>query len=212
VHELYGWYLAAMGRFEEAIEEEKRALELDPVSPEVNTLYGHVLYLARRYEDAAAQLGRALELDRDYWFAHMILGLAKQQQGKVAEAIEGYREASRLEPTSPEAMSALAQAYAVADETGEARGILRELTKWAKKDYVSPFNIGRIYAALGEMDQAFACFDQAFDERSFFLSWFLVEPSLDSLRADPRFAHMLARLAFPARPRSDGQREASIGS
>jgi TolB-like protein/Tfp pilus assembly protein PilF len=196
-NELYGWYLAAMGRFDEAIAEERRALELDPVSPVANTLLGHVLYLARRYDQAVEQLEKAVELDRNYWFAHHILGLSKQQQGKILEALEEFKEATRLEPVGSEAKGALGQAYAVLGEYGEARKILEELRDWAKRNYVSPFNLARIYAALGEEDQAFACLEQAYRERSFFLSWFKVEPALDPLRREPCFEAMLGRLSFP---------------
>jgi TolB-like protein len=197
-HEFYGWYLAAMGRFEEAIESEKRALELDPVSPVVNTLLGHVLYLARRHDQAIQQLHKALELDQNYWFAHLILGLALQQQGKMSEAIEEFQIARREERVSPETLGALGQAYAVAGETCKAVEVLEELEKWSKLYYVSPFHRGRICAALGRTDQAFAWFETAFQERSFYLSWFKVEPELDPLRSDPRFTSLLERLAFPA--------------
>ena len=91
----------------EAIAEERRALELDPVSPVANTLLGHVLYLARRYDQAVEQLEKAVELDRNYWFAHHILGLTKQQQGKILEALEEFKEATRLEPVGSEAKGAL---------------------------------------------------------------------------------------------------------
>jgi tetratricopeptide (TPR) repeat protein len=196
-HELYGWYLAAMGRFDEAIAQEQRALELDPVSAEVNTLLGHVLYLARQQDEAVEQLNKAVELDRNYWFAHLILGLAQQQQGRLAEAIEEFKEASRLERASSEAMGALGQCYAVMRETAKARDVLNELAKRSRQDYVSPFNFARIHAALGETDQAFACLEQAYRERSFFLAWFKVEPGLDPLRSDPRFQQMLESLSFP---------------
>ena len=193
----YGWYLAAMGRFEEAIEKEQRALELDPISPEVSTLLGHVLYLARRHDQAVEQLHHTIELDPNYWFAHVVLGLALQQQGKLSEAIDEFQRAKGEEPVSPETMGALGQAYAVAGESKNAVKILEELDKWSKRYYVSPFHRGRIYAALGQKDEAFAWFETAYQERSFYLSWFKVEPELDPLRSDPRFKSLLWRLSFP---------------
>jgi TolB-like protein/Tfp pilus assembly protein PilF len=195
--EFYGWYLAAMGRFEEAIEKEKRAFELDPISPEVSTLLGHVFYLARRHEQAVEQLHKAIELDPNYWFAHQVLGLALQQQGKLPQAIDEFQRARREERVSPETMGALGQAYAVAGENDKAVKVLEELEKWSKRYYVSPFHRGRIYAALGRKDQAFEWFETAYEERSFYLSWFKVEPELDPLRSDPRFQSLLQRLAFP---------------
>jgi tetratricopeptide (TPR) repeat protein len=196
--EFYGWYLAAMGRFDEAIEREQRALELDPVSPHLNTLLGHVLYLARRYDQAVEQLQKTLELDENYWFAHLILGLALQQQGRLKEAIAHFQWATHEEPVSPETMGALGQAYAVAGEVDKALEVLEGLDTWSKDYYVSPFHRGRIYAALGRLDEAFAWFETAYEERSFYLSWFRVEPELDPLRSEPRFASLMGRLSFPS--------------
>jgi len=196
-HEFYGWYLAAMGRFDEAIERVERALELDPVSPEVSTILGHVLYLARRHDEAIAQLHKALELDRNYWFTHLVLGLALQQRGKLPEAIEEFQSAARAEKVSPEAMGALGQAYAAAGRRDQALKALNQLEKWTAKYYVSPFHKGRIHAALGQHDRAFEWFEKALEERSFYLSWFKVEPELDPLRGDPRFKRLLQRLSFP---------------
>jgi TolB-like protein/Tfp pilus assembly protein PilF len=196
--EFYGWYLAAMGRFEEAIEKEQRAVELNPISPEANTLLGHVLYLARRYDQAVEQLHKTLELDENYWFAHLILALVLQQQGKLPEAIEQLQRTRQEEPVSPETMGALGHANAAAGEIDKATEVLEELDEWAKRYYVSPFHRGRIHAALGQREQAFACFEAAYEERSFYLSWFKVEPELDPLRSDVRFKSLLRRLSFPA--------------
>jgi len=196
VQQFYGWYLAAMGRFEEAIEKGQRALELDPISPEVSTLLGHILYLARQYDQAVEQLHKALDLDADYWFAHLVLGLTLQQQGNMPGAIAQFQRARLEEPVSPETMGALGQAYAVAGEVEIAEEALDQLEKWSRRYYVSPFHRGRIYAALGKKDQAFACFEEAYRERSFYLSWFKVEPELDPLRSDPRFKSLLQRLSF----------------
>jgi TolB-like protein/Tfp pilus assembly protein PilF len=196
-HEFYGWYLAALGRFEEAIDEERRALELDPVSAEVNTLLGHVLYLARRYDEAIEQLGRALALDDDYWFAHLVVGLVYQQQGRIEDAIEAFQRSRRVEDQSPEPIGALGQAYAVSGDKHKAMEVLKELEEWSKRHYGAAFHMARIHAALGETEQMFAWLDRAYEERSFFLSWLKVEPELDPSRSHPLFKSMLQRMAFP---------------
>jgi TolB-like protein/Tfp pilus assembly protein PilF len=196
-HEFYGWYLAAMGRFEEAIDEERLALELDPVSAEVNTFLGHVLYLARRYDVAIEFLNRALALDRNYWFAHLVLGLTYQQQLRMEDAIEAFQKARHAEERSPEPIGALGQAYAVSGRKDKAIKILEELQKWSEQHHGAAFHMARIHAALDEKERAYAWLDTAYEERSFFLSWLKVEPELDPLRSDPFFKRMLHRMAFP---------------
>lgn len=50
-HAYYGLYLAAMGRFDEAIPEAKRAVELEPLSAEYNTILGIVYFYAKRFDE-----------------------------------------------------------------------------------------------------------------------------------------------------------------
>src|SRR5205085_11270206 len=61
------WYgntlLTAVGRFDEAIKEGERAIELDPFSLVINTDLGSTFILARRYDEAIAQLRRTLTLE-----------------------------------------------------------------------------------------------------------------------------------------------------
>lgn len=95
-------------------------------------------------------------------------------------------------------MGALRQAYAVAGARDRAIEVLEELEKWSKRYYVSPFHRGRIHAAPGQMEEAFLWFETAYEERSFYPSWFKVEPELDPLRSDLRFKSLMQRLSFPA--------------
>jgi eukaryotic-like serine/threonine-protein kinase len=51
-HAYYGWYLVSVGRFQEGIEESKRAQELDPLSIETNAVAAQNFYFAHRYGDS----------------------------------------------------------------------------------------------------------------------------------------------------------------
>ena len=59
-HVFYAWFLAAMGRFDEAISEATRAHELDPVSPFTDQICGIVYWVAGKND-------RARELFTGYW-------------------------------------------------------------------------------------------------------------------------------------------------
>ncbi len=64
----------------------------------------------------------------------------------------------------------------------------------SKQEYVSAYDIAVIYLGLGEKDQAFAWLERAYEERCPTLEFLKVEPSLDPLRSDPRFADLLRRM------------------
>ena len=66
--------LSALGRFDEAIAEGKRAVELDPLSLVINADLGMNYYYARRYDEAISQLRKTLEMDPGYYYAHVELG------------------------------------------------------------------------------------------------------------------------------------------
>jgi hypothetical protein len=58
--------------------------------------------------------------------------------------------------------------------------------------------MARIYAELGQRDEAFKWLEKAFDNKETDLVYLKVSPIWDKLRDDPRFAEMLRRLGFSA--------------
>jgi len=72
-HHWYGMYLDTVGRFEEALLELYRALELEPMSLAINTSIGRHYCFARQYKQAAKQLTTTLEMNPDFAYAHWVL-------------------------------------------------------------------------------------------------------------------------------------------
>jgi serine/threonine-protein kinase len=188
------WYLAAMGRFEESIGEDKRALDLDPLSSAVNADLGWDLYLARRYDEGIEQLKKAIDLEPNYWVSHVLLGRCYEQTGKPNEAVAEFQKARQIENSIPEVLAALGHGYAVAGRKAEAMQIIRELESRSKKEFVPSYTIATIYAGLGLKEQAFQYLVKSYEEGSFYMIHLKVEPILDPLRADPRFADLVRRV------------------
>ena len=197
-HELYGWYLAAMGRLVQAVAAEKRALELNPMSAEVNAILGHILYLARDYDLAIEQLHKGLDIDPNYWFGHLLLGLAHQRKNEHAKAIAEFERARIIENAIPETLAALGYGYAVLGERSEAERLLHELKELSEQRYVPAYLIAKVFAGLGEKSDALTWLEKAYQDRSVFVAWLKVEPEMDTLRSEPRFQVLLRRLAFPS--------------
>ncbi|HEV8135021.1 MAG TPA: winged helix-turn-helix domain-containing protein [Pyrinomonadaceae bacterium] len=196
-HQMNSYYLAAIGRFNDALAEMKRALELDPVSLEKTTGIGEILYQQRHYDEAIGQYRKALEMDSNSGFTHWALGRALLAQGKFNEAIAEFQKAIPLSGDSPDEPAELARAYALAGRRDEALKIIGELNKLSEHKHVSPTGIAATYGALGDKNQAFAFLNKAFDERDFVLIMLKVEPMLDPLRSDPRFAELVRRIGLP---------------
>ena len=72
--------------------------------------------------------------------------------------------------------------------------MLADLETRRREGYVSPVAFVMLHAALGEVDSAFAWLDRAYEERRGWLVYLAVEPTLDSLRSDPRFRRLMERM------------------
>ena len=196
----YHWYalhLAGMGRFEQALDEMKRARALDPLSLIIDTELGRVLYTARRYDEAADQLEQTLALDPNFVPARIWLSLVYVQRKMFDEAIETARTVANIDDGGSTALALLGAAYAAAGKTTEATEILRALKQLSNERHVSPVNFALVYANLGDSDEAFVWLQKGFEERSSYLRLLKVEPVFDPLRSDPRFQALLARMNFP---------------
>ncbi|MBS1794977.1 MAG: protein kinase [Acidobacteria bacterium] len=190
----YGFYLKAVGRHAEAIENCRRAQQLDPLSPFSHISLGYAHYFARDYEKAIEECHKALEMDANSTFAHRNLGLAYLQQGRLEKAIAALSDAVKFSQGGLAFESYLGFAYAVAGKRVQALEVLASLEDIDKERYVPAYNFAIIHAGLGDFDRAFEWFEQARRERSGFLPFLKVEPVVDSLRADPRFDELLAKV------------------
>jgi adenylate cyclase len=201
-HQYYADFVKSFGRFDEALEEMKKALVLDPLSYSINTGIGHVLYLSRQYDLAIDQYRKVVESDPSFVPARLWFGRPYLQKGMFKQAIEQSEQAVKLSNESTVSLATLGQAYASAGKEGEARKILDRLLERSKKQYVPSYWIALVYMSTGNKDEAFAWLERAYNERSSWLVWANVEPRFDSLRSDARFASLLARIGFkPAESR-----------
>jgi eukaryotic-like serine/threonine-protein kinase len=193
-HNAYGVYLAAMGRFDEAIVQSRRAEELEPLSTLASTNVALVLYFARRPEEAILQFRKALELDRGYFTAHFWLGNTYAQRKMYPDAIRELRDALELSGGQPVAVAALGYAHALSGDRQEAVQMLKRLTELGRRQYVSPYFLALVYQLVGDREQTFEWLERAFQERSSWMARLKVEPWMDGLSSDPRFVSLLRRV------------------
>ena len=191
------WYgngpLLALGRFEEAIAEGKRAIELDPLSPIINADLGQNLYDARRYDEAIAQLRKTLEIDPTFYFAHYNLGMALQLKGDVPAAIAEYTKAQQLSDDLF-VQVLLAAAKAQSGDKDAAIQMLAELEELSQHRYVPEYPRTLLYLSLGNRDEAIRRLEQAIaDHESLTITMIKTDPKLDPLRGDPRFEALVQK-------------------
>jgi len=191
-HEWYAiHYLTARGRLEEAVQEMKKALELEPASLIMNTFMGATLYYAGQYDEAIDQCRRTIEMDPNFAVAHWHLGLAYEQKQVFDAAIEEFQKAVSLSGGSPLMKAALGHAYAKSQKKDEANTILGELSELSRQEYVSSYEVATIYVALGDNERAFQLLEKAYAEHSFHLVRLNVSPHFKAISSDPRFQDLV---------------------
>jgi len=193
----YAEYLMTMGRHAEALARMKASQELDPLSLIISVAIGWAFYMGRRYEEAIEQLRRTVELDPNYPVTYWILGLLLRKMGRYEEAIVEGEKGVKLSGGSPLIRAALAQSFAAAGRSQEAVQILGDLTELAKQKYVAPYFFAGIHIGLGENDRAMEYLARAYAERSHWLIYLHIDPSMDGLRPDARFQELLRRIGLP---------------
>ncbi len=195
-HQWYGEFLYTIERHDEAMIEIKRAQSLDPLSLMIKTAVGMAHHMARRYDAAMEQFQQVIEMDANFTRAHTRLGLVYIEKKRYAEAIAELRKGVESGGNTL-AIAALGHAYAVSGNRPEAEKLLDELKEQEKRKYISPFGIALIYVGLGDRDEAFAWLQKSYDEHDPYLVFLIrIEPRLDSLRDDPRFANLLWRMNY----------------
>ena len=197
-HQWYGSYLNATGRPLEANVEEKRALELEPLSLIINFEIALGLYQSRNYDQAIDQFQKTLELDPNFPPPHTYLPAAYEQKGMFEEAIAGFQRAITVTNGTDNTLTVagLAHAYAASGRKTEARKLLAKLQKQSERSYVPAHDVALVYTGLQEKENAFKWLNKAYEERSFNLAYLKMEPRFDPLRSDPRFADLLRRIGL----------------
>jgi TolB-like protein/Tfp pilus assembly protein PilF len=194
-HQWYGCDpLRAIGRFDEAIAEGKRAVELDPLSPIINSDLGRTLTMARRYDEAIAQLRKTLEIDPTLWVARFNLGETFQLKNDMAAAIAEYTKAQQLSDDL-RARVPLAAAKARSGDKEAAVQMLAELEELARHRNVRAYWRTLLYLSLGNRDEAIRLLEQGIaDHEGLDIAWIKVDPLLDPLRGDPRFEPLVQKV------------------
>jgi len=186
-HSWYAYYLAAMGRFDEAIEQVRAAETLDPLSVATHLNASWVYYLARKEDEAIAHVKRALTLDPHVSITHGSIWAAYAPIPDLVNSVD-------RESAAPMALAALAGAAAVSGRRAEAEGMLTRLKEIGTHQHVCAYEMASAYAELHENDEAFKYLERSYEERSPCLPGLRADPRFDSVRHDARFTAMLRRL------------------
>lgn len=195
-HRGYADFLSAIGRHQEALRENRKAQELDPVSCAASTAGAWNLYMAREYKAAQQQALKTLEMEPNFALAHYALALTHERMGKPKEAIAAFETTQSISGSNPATIAGLAHTFAGAGQKAESRALLKKLHTISRCRYVSPYCFALVHEGLGEKDHAFKWLEEAVVTHDVWLVWLKTEPRFDGLRPDARFHSLLGRIGL----------------
>ncbi|MFN9456268.1 MAG: protein kinase domain-containing protein [Acidobacteriota bacterium] len=198
-HSYYARLLTALKRFPEAEDRQKRAMELDPLSPALATALGVTYYHSRRYPEAEKTLLSVLADQPRFIQAQSMLGTVRMAMRRFAAAIADFEKC--LEMIGEDDYGVVSDwglAQALNGNREKARDAIRRIEALAASSYVAPCFWAGPYIGLGETARALDLLEQSVDpDHSWPVYYYGVEPKLDPVRREPRFQKLITRLALP---------------
>jgi len=197
-------FLMPMGRKAQAIAENNRAIEIDPLSLPINNFMGMTYMFAGDNENAYRQFRHTIAMDPSFPLAHEYFSWLLLTMGRYEEAIKEHEKTEVLSGSSTEEAAARANVMERAFKNGGEKGFWQkhlELELQASKQpgaYPSPSNLAAAYALAGQTDTAFAWLEKAYEAREGEdLTLLKYAPGYKNLRSDPRFSAMLRKIGLP---------------
>ena len=184
--------LALLGTPSEATQASDRGIALDPLNAQLYANRAEMLFNLRRYSQAIEAAQNALRLAPRFQYAHLVVGDAFLQLGKPDRAKTEYDMIGADTPLREVRLALLAA------RTGDLTGAARLTAKLKERvDVTLNYQFAEIYAQLGDKDRALAELGDAVRAKDSGLAYLKVDPFLDPIRGDRRFAVLLERLRFP---------------
>jgi TolB-like protein/Tfp pilus assembly protein PilF len=182
---------STLGRFDEAIALDHRAIELDPVRTSLYYSLGWYAWYAGLLDESITAYRKSLELNPQYPRAHMAIGCVYLTKGKPDSAMaEMDREAHPVWK-----MFGLALVYHALGKEKEADAALAGYIKEYQNGWA--YQIAEIYAYRNEKDKAFEWLERAYDQRDGGLSEMKGDPLLRNIEKDSRYAEFLKKMKLP---------------
>ena len=187
--------MIAMGRDEEAIALQKKAMELDPFARPWALAYIDVL--ARQYDAAIPEAKQRLESSPHNATMLFILSMAYRCKGMYAEAVKADEEGLVARGDAADA-AGVGRAFAHGGYRAVVRRDLAALEKQAQTHYVSPVAMALDYAQLGDREKTLSLLEEAYEQRSpMLLIDVQSDPAYDFLHADARYIALMKKTGLP---------------
>ncbi len=189
-------YSDALGQPDEAVQKVRVVNEEHPTSLIISSEIACASYYARRFDQAIIESQKTIEMDPTFAPSYYNLGRALGQKGMYDQAIPALAKAANLLDGNSHVLAELSYIYAVSGHKDEAKKAANDLDAIAARRYVDPYLRAVIAIGMGDRPRALALLNDAYAGRSVWMPWLKVEPKFDSLRDEPKFQALIAKMNF----------------
>jgi tetratricopeptide (TPR) repeat protein len=140
------------------------------------------------------ELSKSIELDPSFPVAYYYRGRAFMALGRHTEAQAALERAGEVMGQSATVMGALVHCLAASGRRADALAMREKLEALGASGYAPPYAMAQAHLGLGDLDRAWDCLEQAYQERSALLAFVKMDPLVDPLRPRPEFDQLLRKM------------------
>jgi len=189
-HQWIASVLDAEGKLDEALDEYRRAEELDPLSSIVATDVAMGLMSAGRYAESQRQFQKVITRDPRFAPAFQRAAWLYGTMGRDSSAVDMLEQWNVLRGRPLVPPGALRTAYAA----GGRRAMYQLLVDAGTNGRVGLFDLAFWYVRLGQNAQALDVLEESATRREAFLGAALTYPMWDALKEEPRYRALATRV------------------
>ena len=139
----------------------EHTLAVTPPNLLIEYSLGFEMGASGRYDEAAAHFEKVLHINPNFYDGLVGMGVTRQFQDRLPEAIDYLQAAIRSRPDDPKAHSELGTALAAQNRPEAALDEMRRASELAPKDAKLRSNLGLVLAQLGRIPEAIDQFHEA---------------------------------------------------
>ncbi|HEU4725017.1 MAG TPA: protein kinase [Candidatus Eisenbacteria bacterium] len=191
---VYSVLLTTQARVDEALEQDRLAMQSDPLSVFIHWNAVGTLLSARRFAEASALADRTFELDPTSPLSQSGLVRVREMRGDYPGALMYLKKYMPKEFGGAELVAKAEKAYAADGPTGYWKALLDHHSAHRVGPAASPTRLAMLAAGAGEKKRAIDYLEAAYAQHLSDVLFLRVEPCWDPLRTEPRFQALVARV------------------
>jgi len=195
-HAHYAWYHMLFSDMEKSLFHAKKAVMLEPFSASYTSWLALLYYHNQEYNKAEQWARKALDLKENVPYGNLVLGWVSLQKKQYPQAIEFYK---KLPEKGTYWKMLRGYGYVKTGQREKALAIWNEMEAYSKDHRVNPCHRGMMAAYLGFTNQAFELLNEAFERKSYPITYINLYPCTEDIRNDARYIELLQKMNLPYR-------------